>query len=160
MDGEAHERFCQHPLLSSPQPSPQSASSLPIPLSTPSLLAPSLPKYLSSDGICGECYIGHGDIEGSLVHCGECPRSYHAPLIVNSTLAIETLSRSNACSVSYIQEVEVGAVFTCARWWVRYAHHAKTYLGVILSRARAFRIYRDIAGGETFKIRVFKWTLF
>jgi hypothetical protein len=33
----------------------------------------------------------------------------------------------------------------------------RAYLGV---RARAFRIYREIAGGEKFKIGVFKWTLF
>jgi hypothetical protein len=33
----------------------------------------------------------------------------------------------------------------------------RAYLGV---RARAFRIYIEIAGGEKFKITVFKWTLF
>jgi hypothetical protein len=33
----------------------------------------------------------------------------------------------------------------------------RAYLGV---RARAFRIYREIAGGEKLKISVFKWTLF
>jgi hypothetical protein len=33
----------------------------------------------------------------------------------------------------------------------------RAYLGV---RARAFQIYREIAGGEKFKISVFKWTLY
>jgi hypothetical protein len=33
----------------------------------------------------------------------------------------------------------------------------RAYLGV---RARVFQIYREIAGGENFKISVFKWTLF
>jgi hypothetical protein len=96
--------------LSSPQPSPQSVSSLPTPLSPPSLLPPPLPKSLSSDGICGECFIG--EIEGSLVHCGECPRSYHVPRKFNSGNR-NTRSRSNACSVSYVKEVEVDTVFTC-----------------------------------------------
>jgi hypothetical protein len=52
--------------------------------------------------------------------------------------------------------------------WVLSSHDAdcwkdmhstqRAYLGV---RARAFRIYREIAGGENFKISdVFKWTLF
>jgi hypothetical protein len=55
------------------------------------------------------------------VHCGECPSSYNFMYRVNSTLTIGTVghdrmhaaSRSNACSVSYVQEVEVGTDFTC-----------------------------------------------
>jgi NADPH-dependent curcumin reductase CurA len=46
------------------------------------------------------------------VHCGECPRSYYEPRKFNSGNP-NTRSRSNACSVSYVQEVEVGTVFTC-----------------------------------------------
>jgi hypothetical protein len=53
------------------------------------------------------------EIEGSLVHCGECPRLYHVPPKFNSG-NLFTRSRSSACScVSYVQEVEVGTVFTC-----------------------------------------------
>jgi hypothetical protein len=38
-----------------------------------------------------------------------------------------------------------------------YTARKRAYLGV---RARAFRIYREIAGGEILKIGGFKWTLF
>jgi hypothetical protein len=47
--------------------------------SPPPASQPPDPLYL--DGICGECY--YGEIEGSMVHYAECPRSYlyHAILI-------------------------------------------------------------------------------
>jgi hypothetical protein len=46
------------------------------------------------------------------VHCGGCPRSYHVQRKFNSGNR-NIRSRSNVCSVSYVQEVEVGTVFTC-----------------------------------------------
>jgi hypothetical protein len=60
------------------------------------------------------------------VHCGECPRSCHVPRKFNSGNR-NTRSRSNACSVSYVQEVEVGTVFTCEVFGkICTAEHAKS----------------------------------
>jgi hypothetical protein len=46
-----------------------------------------------------------------LVHCGEFSRSYHVPRKFISGNR-NTRSRADACSVRYVQEVEVGTVFT------------------------------------------------
>jgi hypothetical protein len=90
------------------------------------------------------------------VQCGECPRSFRVPRNFNSGNR-NTRSRSNACSVSFVQEVEKGTVFTCEMVGNQDMHNTqRAYLGV---RTRAFQIYREIASGEKLKISVLKiWT--
>jgi hypothetical protein len=90
----------QTPSLSSPPPQQLSPSSA---LQTQQ-------KSLNSDGICTECF--RGELEGSLVHCDECPRSYHVPRDFNSSRR-DTRSSSHACTVRYVRELSAGTVFTC-----------------------------------------------